>query len=144
MLSRTIEVSAKQHRDFLEVIVVQTDTLDGDPPVEYELIMTGCFNEDLVLTSIQVDKMVGSMGKVCYSAIESLKELLGVQVGKGFGKKAREISGPDSCVHFTTLLQQMAETAFRCDQVKILQKDGKEAFLKYNQGIFKGKCVGYK
>lgn len=144
MLSRTIEVSARQRRDFLEVIAVQTDTLGSNPSIEYELIMTGCFDEDLVLTSIRVDKMVGSRGKVCYLAIESLKELLGVQVGKGFGKKAREISGPDSCIHFTTLLQQMAETAFRCDQIRVLQEDGEEAFLKHNQEIFKGKCVGYK
>lgn len=144
MLSRTIEVSAKQHDGFLEVVTIQTDRLDGDPPIEYELIITGYFDEDLVLTSIRVDKMIGSKGKICHSATKSLKALVGVQVGKGFGKKAREISGPNSCMHFTTLLHQMAEIAFRCGQIKVLQNDGEKAFLDYNQTLFKGKCVGYK
>ncbi len=144
MLSRTIEVEAKQHDGYLEVIATQTDRLGGDPPIEYDLIITGYFNEDLVLTSIRLDKMVGSKGKICHQAGESLKALVGIQVGKGFGKKTREISGPDSCVHFTTLLQQMAETAFRCEQIKVLQSDGEKAFLDYNQTLFKGRCIGYK
>jgi len=144
MLNRTIFISAKQYDEFLEVIAVQTDRLDGNPPVKYELIITGHFDGDLVLTSIRLDKMMGSKGEICHSAKESLQALVGMQVGDGFGKKAREISGSDSCMHFTTLLGQMATTAFRCGQIKVLQRDGEGAFLDYNQMLFKGKCVGYK
>lgn len=144
MLNRTIFVSAKQYDEFLEIIAVQTDRLGDAPSIKYELIITGYFNEDLVLTSIRLDKMIGSRGEICHQAGKSLQALVGIQVGKGFGKKVREISGPDSCVHFTTLLQQMAETAFRCGQIKVLQSDGEKAFLDYNQTLFRGKCVGYK
>ncbi len=144
MLNRTIFVSAKQYVEFLEIIAVQTDRLDGDPPIKYELIITGYFDEDLILTSIRLDKMIGSKGKICHQAEKSLEALIGVQVGKGFGKKVKEISGSDSCMHFTTLLHQMAETAFRCGQIKVLQDDGEQAFLDYNQTLFKGRCVGYR
>jgi hypothetical protein len=144
IISRTIEVSAKQYDDLLQITVSQIDILHVDPPVKYEFSITGEFDEHLVLRKIRVNRMEGSRGDICYPAKETLQALVGIQVGKGFTTKVREISGPNSCMHFPALLQQMATTAFRCRQIEILRTKGKEAFIKSNQALFKGKCVGYR
>lgn len=144
IISRTIEVSAKQCDGLLQITVSQIDTLHVDPPVKYEFSITGEFDENLVLRELRVNRMEGSRGVICYPAKETLQALVGIQVGKGFNTKVREISGPSSCMHFPSLLQQMATTAFRCRQIEILRTKGKEAFIQSNQALFKGKCVGYR
>jgi hypothetical protein len=142
LINRTIKVSANQDNTSLRVVVSQIDII-VDPPLQYEFNITGTFDEELVLQAIQVDKMEGSMGAMCAPAKNSLQELVGVQVGKGFNRQVRNLSGSDFCMHFPAMLQQMASTALRCKQIKVLQFEGKDAFLRANKTLFKGKCVGY-
>ena len=142
VINRTIKVSADQDNTSLRVRVSQIDNII-EPAMQYEFRITGTFDEELVLQAIQIDKMEGSMGTICVPAKDSLQALLGVQVGKGFTKRVRQLSGPDFCMHFPAMLHQMASTALRCKQIKILQSEGKEAFLRANKDPFKGRCVGY-
>lgn len=142
VINRTIKVSANQDNTSLRVMVSQIDII-VDPPMQYEFNIIGTFDEELVLQAIQVDKIEGSMGSICAPAKNSLQKLVGVQVGKGFNRQVRNLSGPDFCMHFPAMLQQMASTALRCKQIKILQCKGKDAFLRANKTLFKGKCVGY-
>jgi hypothetical protein len=142
LITRTIKVSANQNNNLLQVRVSQIDNII-EPAMQYEFRITGTFDEDLVLKALHVDKMEGSMGAICTPAKVSLQTLLGVQVGKGFTKRVRQLSGPDFCMHFPAMLQQMASTALRFKQIKILQSEGKTAFLRANKILFKGRCVGY-
>lgn len=142
LITRTIKVSANQYNNLLQVRVSQIDNII-EPAIKYEFRITGTFNENLVLQSLQVDKMEGSMGAICAPAKDSLQALVGVQVGQGFTKRVRKLSGPDFCMHFPAMLQQMASTALRCKQIKILQSEGKAAFLRANKSLFTGRCVGY-
>ena len=142
VINRTMKISAKQHNNLLQITVSQIDTI-VNPPMQYEFNIIGEFDEDLVLRVIRVDTMEGSMGAICAPAKETLQELVGIQVGKGFNRKVRELSGPTFCMHFPAMLQQMATTALRCKQITILQSKGKEEFLRANKVLFKEKCVGY-
>ena len=142
LITRTIKVSAEQDNAALRVRVSQIDNII-EPAMQYEFGITGIFDEELVLQALKVDKMEGSMGAICAPAKDSLQALVGVQIGQGFTKRVRQLNGSDFCMHFPAMLQQMASTALRCKQIKILQSEGKEAFLRANKYLFKGRCVGY-
>lgn len=142
IINRLMNITAKQHNNLLQITVSQIDTI-RNPPMQYEFSIIGDFDEDLVLQAIRVDTMEGSMGAICAPAKETLQELVGIQVGQGFNRKVRELSGPTFCMHFPAMLQQMATTALRCKQITILQSNGKEEFLRANKVLFKEKCVGY-
>ena len=142
LITRTIKVSANENNNLLQVRVSQIDSII-EPAMQYKFSITGTFDEELVLQALHVNKMEGSMGAICTPAKNSLQVLVGVQIGKGFTKRVRQLSGPDFCMHFPAMLQQMASTALRCKQIKILQSDGKDAFLQANKSLFKGRCVGY-
>ncbi|OYT61449.1 hypothetical protein B6V01_004265 [Methanosarcinales archaeon ex4572_44] len=144
IISRKIEASVKQCDGLLHTTVSQIDTLHADPPVKYEFSIVGEFDENLVLREIRVTKMEGSRGDICYPAKEALQALVGTQVGTGFNTKMREVYGPSGCMHFPALLEQMATMAFRSRLAEVLRTKGKEAFIQFNQDLFKGKCVGYR
>ena len=142
LITRTMKVSANRDNTALRVRVSQIDNII-EPAMQYEFGITGTFDEELVLQALKVDKMEGSMGVICAPAKASLQALVGVQIGHGFTKRVRQLNGPDFCMHFPAMLQQMASTALRCKQIQILQSEGKEAFLRANKDLFKGRCVGY-
>ena len=142
LITRTIKVSANQNNNLLQVRVSQIDSIN-EPAMQYEFSITGAFDEELVLQALHVNKMEGSMGAKCAPAGQSLQALVGVQIGKGFTKRVRQLNGSDFCMHFPAMLQQMASTALRCKQIKILKSEGKDAFLQANKSLFKGRCVGY-
>jgi hypothetical protein len=141
-IKRIMTISAQQHKDVLQITVSQIDVI-VNPPLRYEFTITGDFDDALVLRAIRVDTMEGSKGAICAPAKETLQALVGVQVGQGFNRKVRALSGPRFCMHFPAMLQQMATTALRCKQINILQSKGKTAFLRANTVLFKDKCVGY-
>jgi len=141
-IKRTMTISAQQHKDILRITVSQIDII-VHPPMRYEFNITGDFDDALVLRAIRVDTMEGSKGAICAPAKETLQALVGVQVGQGFNRKVRGLSGPRFCMHFPAMLQQMATTALRCKQINILQSKGKTAFLRANTVLFKERCVGY-
>ena len=102
------------------------------------------FDSTLTLEHIEVLELDGSMGPVCKTAELSLKGLIGSRVGSGFGAKAKEVTrGPNSCMHFLPLLQQISTAAFRAQQVLILESEGKEAFIEHNKKTYRDRCVGY-
>ena len=142
MIKRTMKISAQQHTGVLRITVSQIDVV-VHPPLRYEFNITGDFDDALVLRAIRVDTMEGSKGALCAPAKETLQALVGVQVGQGFNRKVRGLSGPRFCMHFPAMLQQMATTALRCKQITILQSKGEAAFLRANTVLFKDKCVGY-
>lgn len=143
MTNRDIHVSAVYHDGLLQVTVLQTDTIYAEPVKEYRTSLTGHFDDRLCLRAIRVDELQGSKGDICIPAGNSVRALLGTQVGNGFNKAVREIFGPSGCMHFPALLQQMGTTAYRCRQIRTLQTEGEEAFLRLNRVLFDGKCVGY-
>jgi len=141
-IKRIMTISAQQHKDVLQITVSQIDVI-VNPPLRYEFTITGDFDDALVLRAIRVDTMEGSKGAICAPAKETLQALVGVQVGQGFNRKVRALSGPRFCMHFPAMLQQMATTALRCKQITILQSKGEAAFLRANTVLFTDKCVGY-
>ncbi len=142
---RIIKITTEELADTVKITVSQTEKVFHDPPTVFEFVLKGEFDKNLTLKSLSVDKMHGSRGAFCHAAKDGLKRLIGSQagVGKGFMKKIKGIKSENFCMHFPSLLQQMAMAAFRSKQYKILKKFGASEFFKSNLKIFQGKCAGY-
>jgi len=65
---RTITVTTTQEKESIIITVLQSDEINVKIPAKFEYSLSGEFDEDLVLKSIEVLKMEGSMGDVCFSA----------------------------------------------------------------------------
>ncbi len=141
---RIIRIITEQSNEKISVTVEQRERV-FETNLKFEFNIQGEFDNDLVLRSIKVHKMNGSKGMLCHNAKKSLQKLVGNQAGinKGFMRKVKELRGENFCMHFPSLLEQMAMAAFRTKRYLFLKEKGLIEFLRSNLKIFKGKCAGY-
>lgn len=144
------EIKSECHWDngIYIIKILQTDAvnLSGNDENPFEIRkygITAIFDDELVLKDISVDYLQGSKKELCAPVKETIKQLIGAQVGKGFGKKVKELSGDKFCMHFEVLLPQIASLAFRAKFFRMAHTDGRDSFSKAYGKVFNGKCLGH-
>lgn len=148
MQDREIKSQCDWENGIYTVKILQTDAvnLDGNDKNPFEIRkygITAKFDAELILKDITVDYLQGSKRELCAPVKKTIKKLIGAQVGKGFGKKVKELSGENFCMHFEVLLPQIASLAFRAKFFRMAHTEGRDTFSKVYGKVFNGKCLGH-